>query len=73
MKIAARWSAHRQLWADEPFRRHVANLSLARAISVTGSRAASIAWVAVIFTRSGGSEVERTQGRERRPRWLFAT
>jgi MFS transporter, DHA3 family, macrolide efflux protein len=55
MRIATRWTARRQLWADEPFRRHVANLSLARAISVTGSRAASIAWVAVIFTRSGGS------------------
>jgi len=39
----------------EPYRRHVASLSIARAISVTGTRAASIAWVAVIFSRSGGS------------------
>lgn len=45
----------RRRWADEPYRRHVANLSVARAISVTGSRAASVAWVAVIFSRSGGS------------------
>jgi MFS family permease len=41
--------------AVEPFPRHVTSLAVARAISVTGSRAASIAWVAVIFDRSGGS------------------
>jgi MFS family permease len=33
----------------------VRRFSLARTISVTGSRAASIAWVAVVFERSGGS------------------
>jgi hypothetical protein len=49
------WSNRRRRFAEEPHRRHVANLSVARAISVTGTRAASIAWVAVIFTRSGGS------------------
>lgn len=49
------WSQGRQRWADEPFRRHVVKLSVARTISVTGTRAASIAWVAVVFTRSGGS------------------
>src|SRR5690349_19999161 len=49
------WSERRRRWAEEPFRRHGARLSVARAISVTGTRAASIAWVAVIFVRSGGS------------------
>jgi DHA3 family macrolide efflux protein-like MFS transporter len=49
------WSERRRRWGEEPYRRHVANLSVARAISVTGTRAASIAWVAVIFSRSGGS------------------
>jgi MFS family permease len=48
-------SERRRRFAEEPFRRHVASLSVARAISVTGTRAASIAWVAVIFSRSGGS------------------
>jgi DHA3 family macrolide efflux protein-like MFS transporter len=54
MRFAGR-SDRRRRWTDEPYRRHVANLSVARAISVTGTRAASIAWVAVIFSRSGGS------------------
>jgi MFS family permease len=49
------WSDRRRRFAEEPYRRHVANLSVARAISVTGTRAASIAWVAVIFIRSGDS------------------
>jgi MFS transporter, DHA3 family, macrolide efflux protein len=51
----AGWSERRRRWAEEPYRRHIASLSVARAISVTGNRAASIAWVAVIFSRSGGS------------------
>jgi len=54
-RVAEHVRDRRRAWAEEPFRRHVANLSVARAISVTGTRAASIAWVAVIFTRSGGS------------------
>src|SRR3954471_23893133 len=54
MKLAD-WSDRRRRWAEEPYRRHVASLSVARAISVTGTRAASIAWVAVIFVRTGGS------------------
>lgn len=49
------WFQRRRRRTEEPFRRHVAQLSVARAISVTGTRAASIAWVAVIFSRSGGS------------------
>lgn len=34
---------------------HVRRLSIGRAISIAGTRAATIAWVAVIFERSGGS------------------
>lgn len=39
----------------EPFRRHVRNLSVARAISTTGTRAAGIALVALVYSRTGGS------------------
>lgn len=47
-------SAVRSLRADDPFR-NVARLSVARMISVTGTRASWIALVAVIYARSGGS------------------
>jgi MFS family permease len=55
MRVATRWADRRRQWAEEPFRRHVASLSVARVISVTGSRASSIAWVAVVYSRTGGS------------------
>src|SRR5512146_3037405 len=55
MRLATRWGDRRRQWAEETFRRHVASLSIARVISVTGSRASSIAWVAVIYSRTGES------------------
>jgi MFS family permease len=51
----ARWTAVRRRWANEPFRRHVTALALSRMISITGTRAATIAIVALVYSRSGGS------------------
>src|SRR3954464_9786853 len=49
------WSETRDRWAAEPFRRHVASLAVARMISTTGTRAATVALLAVVYSRSGGS------------------
>jgi MFS family permease len=49
------WSETRDRWAAEPFRRHVASLAVARMISTTGTRAATVALLAAVYIRSGGS------------------
>ena len=55
MRVLLRLSGFQARWAAEPFRRHVAYFTASRMISMTGARVATIALVAVVYSRTGGS------------------